>query len=114
MIGAALAEEAADVAAPFVEAVTLQASRPLGVPDTGVNPAERERRTARTVLEMLRLATAAEVDGGASGAAEALSRYPELHAAFFQNIDLLYEHGYIHADPVAVLVMRAVERLESR
>lgn len=111
MIGAALAEESADTAGPFVEAVTFQHSHPLGI-DPAEPATQRERRSARLVLEVLRASCGSQSERAAREAADLLASDPALHAAFFQNIDLLYEYRYAQADAVAAMVMRALEHLE--
>jgi len=101
------AERAAAVAAlPFLEAVVLQSAHPLGLDAPAADAAERERHAAELVLDLLFGAGAAitRPDGAARLRAE-----PLVLAAFFQNIDLLYLHGFGSADAVSELVMRALE-----
>lgn len=60
-------------------------------------------------LELLREAAAGEVDAPA----RRLIAEPEMLAAFFQNVDLLYAEAAIQADAVGAVVMRALEVLSS-
>jgi hypothetical protein len=88
----------------FLAAVVAQAALPLGLRVPEPELAGRESRVASLALAVLDPADAA--------AAERLRGEPVLLAAFFQNIDLLYRHGYPRADAVAMLVMRALEGFE--
>jgi len=93
---ARLAEEPA--ALPFAEAAVAQIAHPL--PSRGTPGDEEE--AAETVLALL-----AAPD--APGADARLAERPEALAAFFQNVDLLYAHGFPRADRVSLLIMRALE-----
>jgi hypothetical protein len=103
-----LEREGALAAAPFLEAVVLQAALPLGLDEPVEGWTARERQTA---AEALRLLLGAAAPGGPSvpDAAARLRGDPRLLAAFFQNIDLLYEHGPAAADAVSLLVMQALD-----
>lgn len=96
---------------PFLEAVVRQLAYPLG----GSSPLS-EREAREQVTELLRLArepsSTGEPQGGALRAAEQMVRNPVLLSVVFQNIDLLYEHGYPGADALSVAVMTAVGELE--
>jgi hypothetical protein len=98
----------AGTALPFVEATVLQAAHPLGTNVTAPGAAEREWRTANLTLELLLDAVPA-VRAPSEDAAARLRAEPRLLAAFFQNIDLLYQHGFPYADAVSGLVLRALE-----
>jgi hypothetical protein len=99
-----------DAALRFLEAVVVQAAFPLGLDVAPAEQAERERTVARLALELVAGAGRKEEgDGAEHTAAARLRREPALLAAFFQNVDLLYEHGFAGADAVSLLVMRALE-----
>lgn len=109
---AALGEEGTGAVLPFLEAVVQQAALPLGEAVPVAEAPERERRTTEQVVELLLVARSAMGEQGEKypdEAAERLRAHPLLLAAFFQNIDLLYQHGYPHADAVSLLIMRALE-----
>lgn len=101
----------ASAAAAFVEAVTVQAAFPLGLDAPPREWARRERAVADAVLSLLMDAGTGGA-GPAPGAPAQLRHDPPLLAAFFQNVDLLYAHGYRDADAVSALVMRALEGLD--
>ena len=97
---------------PFLEAVAAHVAFGLGADPTGGDGAERLARTRAAALAVLRDAgalggprVAAQVDA----AARALLDNPPLLAAFFQNLDLLYEHEAPGAAEVSLLLMRAME-----
>jgi hypothetical protein len=104
-------------AAPFIEAVTVQRARPLGAdPRPPEAQREEDRDVAAAVLGLVRAATAAREPAGdgrqtMAESANRLRSDPSLLAAVFQNIDLLYRHGYSHADAVSEMVMRALATL---
>jgi hypothetical protein len=106
-------------AAPFVEAVTVQRARPLGAdPRPPEAQREEDRDVAAAVLGLVRAATAAreparECCQTMAESANRLRSDPSLLAAVFQNIDLLYRHGYSHADAVSEIVMRALATLQT-
>lgn len=87
-------------ALPFAEAVALQLAHPPGV----AGAAEAERAAVERVIGALERTD--------EQAARWLASDPELLAALFQNVDLLYAHGYPGADSVSLLVMRALEETE--
>lgn len=90
-----------DPALPFAEAVVLQAAHPLGRAATK----RREVETAARVADILHERRSGSQPGEA---AAALAADPELLAAFFQNIDLLYAQADPHADVVSGWIMRAL------
>lgn len=97
-------------ALPFARAVVTQLAR---APGAAAAPAE-ERRVAEEVAAVLRLARPeSRGDAGPERAGERLAADATLLAAFFQNVDLLYDHGYRHADAVSLAVMHAVSLLEA-
>jgi hypothetical protein len=99
---------AGHAALPFAGAVVRQLD---GVPEPGGGTRPRDpAATAGSVAALVRGCERA--DGPAGGAPAALAADPPLLAAFFQNVDLLYRHGYPHADAVGALVMGAVELLD--
>lgn len=100
---AALEGEGRAEALPFLEAVAGQVAHRHGEPEG--DPREAELAAGVRALELL-LAPEEE------DAAGRLVSEPPMLAAFFQNVDLLYEHRDPHADAVAGLVMRALERAE--
>lgn len=78
----------------FLEAVTGQVAH-RGDP-------QDEREVGQRALALL-------LHPGAENAAARLVGEPPMLAAFFQNVDLLFEHHDPGADAVAGLVMRALE-----
>jgi hypothetical protein len=83
---------------PFASAVVTQLARGAG--------AGAEAAIARRVAAMVR----APGTGPLEVAAEALRADPPLFAAFFQNLDLLFDAPAAEADAVSGLVMAALER----
>lgn len=106
-----------DAVLPFAEAVVRQVAHPLGAP--AVDAAEhrdRELRVAERFAAILRLACGADGrpaghDEGADRGAALLAGDAALLSACFQNTDLLPHAGAPVADAVALLVLRAMERL---
>lgn len=97
-----------DAAAPFIAAVAVQLARA-----TESAPPDEERSVAERAVAVLRLAhRSPRAEAGPERAGELLGGDVALLAAFFQNVDLLYEHGYTHADAVSLAVMHAVSLLE--
>lgn len=99
-------------AAPFVRAVAHQVTYALGADSEERDGRERESRNEQRTLALLRDAGA--FDDGASGAppdevVRRLLAEPAMLAAFFQNLDLLFEHGAPGAKVVSLLLMRAME-----
>lgn len=96
---------ATNPALPFAEAVVMQLARPAGDP----TDAERERDTASRVAGLLALreGVATSTDRQASSL---LREDAVLLAAFFQNVDLLYDSGDPQADRVSRWIMTALER----
>ncbi len=98
-----LRERLCDGAAlPFAAAVVLHLTRR---PGGDAAHAASGREIACRVVELLD-------DPAAPGAAQRLAADPPTLASFFQNADLLFEHGFAGADAVALLVMRALEILD--
>ncbi|HEV2149208.1 MAG TPA: hypothetical protein VGR37_17535 [Longimicrobiaceae bacterium] len=98
----------ARAALPFLEAAAGQLAAPLRV--GGRTPAPGELRVAaECVLRLLRLAASPEEAGGGPEAAGArLAADPLLASVLFQNVDLLYEAGFRHADAVSLAVVHAL------
>ena len=92
---ALLRERLGDAGAPFAEAVTLQLTRAGAA-------AAAEDGTARRVSEIVASPGGEQWPGR-------LAADPELLSSFFQNVDLLYRHGFAEADAVGLLIMRALE-----
>jgi hypothetical protein len=82
---------------PFASAVVAQLARGAG--------AGAESGIGRRVAAMVRASTA----GPLEVAAEALRSDPPLFAAFFQNLDLLFDAPPAESDAVSGLVMAALE-----
>lgn len=96
-------------ALPLVAAIAGQIARA----SDSASPTDEERQVAERVVAVLRLAhRTRSADAGPEPAGELLAGDVALLAAFFQNVDLLYEHGYAHADAVSLAVMHAVSLLE--
>jgi hypothetical protein len=72
----------------------------------GVEGIDGVRRRVR------RLVADSADDGAAEDAARGLAADAVMLASFFQNVDLLYGHGFARADAVSGVIMRAVELLE--
>lgn len=87
----------------FAAEVTGQAAHRHG---TGRDPAAEEQAVGSLVLDLV-------LRPRAPDAPARLAAAPPLLAAFFQNVDLLYEHHDPGADAVSGLVMHALEILES-
>ncbi len=85
-------------ALPFLEAAVRQLAH---------QPEAREQ-----LAGLLHLAQEQSSTGGPQRAAEQMVRNPVLLSVVFQNIDLLYEHGYPGADALSTVVMSALEHLE--
>ena len=97
---------------PFLNAVAHQVTYALGAePGAGVGSggeAEAERRA----LALLRDAGALAGDASLpplDDVARRLLAEPPMLAAFFQNLDLLFEHRVQGAEAVSLLLMRAME-----
>ncbi len=90
-------------AAAFLDAIAQQVARhyAAGLPPPAASVAAARDR-ARAVLHELDLAAGAD----------RLLTEPPMLAAFFGNLDLLFEHGDPGADRAALLVMTALERLD--
>ena len=99
---------------PFVAAVVRQLAYPpaTAVPD-GVVAGDGDARAESVAGALRRLvADAAAAGDRVETAAAKLAADVTLLASLFQNVDLLYEHGYAQADAVSMLVMRAMEKLD--
>jgi hypothetical protein len=92
-------------ALPFLEAAARQ---------LGGSSAMLEREAKEWLTELLRLAQEHASEGGPQRAAEHMAGNPVLLSVIFQNIDLLYEHGYPGADAISVAVMSALEQWETQ
>jgi hypothetical protein len=94
---------------PFVRAVVRQLAGST-VPDPSGAAGDPDARTEAAVRRLV----GAAVEGGSTAAlgAELAGDVPLL-ASFFQNVDLLYAHGYADADAVSALIMAALEALET-
>ena len=103
-ISAVLEKEGRTAALPFLTAIAEQIGQADGKQSATAEPLLEGQHTVENALLLLRQPEAAD-------AADRLATDPVMLAAFFQNVDLLYEHGYREADAVAALVMHAVERL---
>jgi hypothetical protein len=104
-----------DSARAFAESAIRQCAYPLGEPAVH-QPCEAETTAMEAVLAVLRSAAATDPPRrgmlpGAESEAH-LERDPILLAAVFQNVDLLYRHGFPHADGVSALVMQALAALD--
>jgi hypothetical protein len=98
-------------AAPFLRAVAHQVTYALGADPAGQDTGAHESAAEQRALALLR-------DAGAFGEAEIpplddvarrLLAEPAMLAAFFQNLDLLFEHRAPGANAVSLLLMRAME-----
>lgn len=99
-------------ALPFIEAVARQCAA-AREGDDAVRRARIQRAIARRVSRLVGSAVRVHgMSGGTDPSAVSLARDPVLLSSFFQNIDLLYAHGYRHADRVSGQIMRAVELLD--
>jgi hypothetical protein len=87
-------------AEPFVAAVVRQIAEPFATPAEDRPDAEGLRR------RILHLLGKSVDDAGRELAADVV-----LLASFFQNVDLLYEHGFARADHVSAAIMRAMEAM---
>lgn len=112
---ATLAARDMEAALPFVRAVISQLLAPY---DAGGTPpaAEQVRQLGDRVVAMVQAASEASAERSAAAQPEAVATALALDApmlaAFFQNIDLLYEAECPDANAVSTTVMRALERLE--
>jgi hypothetical protein len=102
-----LGVEAGRAALPFLEAVAAQLGSPLERGGRDRSPA-REWEAALRAAGVLRAATAPPGEGGGPDAAALLlGGDPGLLAAFFGNVDLLFESGFPGADAVGTAVVQA-------
>lgn len=93
----------ADPALPFARAVLVQVAL---APGAERDP-EDELSTAHAIAGVLMMPEG-PIDSAGPTPARALAGDPVLLAAFFQNIDLLYDAGSPHADRVSGWIMEAV------
>jgi hypothetical protein len=111
-----LAARDMEASLPFVRAVISQLLAPH---DTDAVPptAEQVRHLGDRVVTLVQAAAEAGAERAPSAqheaAAVALAHDAPMLAAFFQNIDLLYEAECPDANAVSSTVMRALERLEA-
>lgn len=82
---------------PFAAAVVRQLTR---------HPAEEPLAPAAVAQRVVDLLLAAE--RGDEAAEHALAADHAMLAAFFQNVDLLYQHGHPTADSVSALILQAL------
>ncbi|HUF25469.1 MAG TPA: hypothetical protein VMM18_00710 [Gemmatimonadaceae bacterium] len=102
----------ADELKPFLEAVAHAVAYGLGADALEPGGERRKADASRRAVEILRAAGALDtpVDAGAlDAAARRLLDDRALLAAFFQNLDLLYQHRAPRADVVSRLLMRVME-----
>ena len=87
-----------------MEAVVLQLSR--------VEEAEGDADTFRTdgLARLLAAVLHAVERGAEEDAANLLENQPLLISSIFQNVDLLYEHGYPAADALSLATLTAIHR----
>lgn len=101
----------------FAAVVVRQVAHPLGAPPGDAAEAEaREQRVAARLAAALRAACgndthSAPDDVELDRAAALLASDPVLLSACFQNTDLLPPNGGPVADHVALIILRALERL---
>ncbi len=104
---AELGTEAGGAALPFLEAVAAQLGSPL-VPGGRDRSPARERKVALRAIRVLKAAAAPPGEGGGPDAAALLlGGDPGLLAAFFGNVDLLFENGFPGVDAVGTAVVQA-------
>lgn len=98
--------------APFLDAVSRQVAYGLGADphssDAETRAIDAEER-AMTVLQDAGAVGEPSTSEGVDAAARRLLAEPPMLAAFFQNLDLLFEHRASGAEAVARLLMRAME-----
>ena len=112
---ATLAARDMEAALPFVRAVISQLLAPHDT--NGVPPsADHVRQLGDRVVALVQAAAESGAERGAAAQPEAvaaaLAHDAPMLAAFFQNIDLLYEAECPDANAVSTTIMRALERLE--
>jgi hypothetical protein len=90
-------------ALPFAREIVLQTAFPLG---SAATPADAEIVAVRAVIDMLRSAAEGSVD--LSLPMNGSVFHTRFVAAVFQNLDLLYESDFPHADAVSAAVLQAV------
>lgn len=95
-------------AGPFVEAVVTQLARGIEEPGAGAQQ-QVEWLTDRLTSILIRLE-----QGEPASISKELVLDPLLLASIFQNIDLLYEHRYPHADALSMVTLEAVHEAVER
>lgn len=109
-----LAARDLESALPFVRAVIAQVLGPIAEDGSGPSAAA-EREVGNRVIALVETAADTGAPSRAAAppdaAAAVLASDPELLAAFFQNIDLLYECEFPDANAVSTTIMRAMESL---
>ena len=101
-----------NAAAGFIRAASEQAAHRLGWSPDHPDEARRETDAYGFVTALLERSAAAyrlSDDRALDEAALELASSPPMLAAFYQNIDLLYNDRFEDADAVSALVMRALE-----
>jgi hypothetical protein len=97
---------------PFLDAVAAHVAFGLGADPSDGGTGERLTNARLAALGILRACGAVDGPGDARGlddAARTLLGNPPLLAAFFQNLDLLYQHDAPGAPAVSLLLMRTME-----
>jgi hypothetical protein len=96
-------------ALPFAREIVLQTAFPLG---SVRGSDDDEIAVVRAVVKLFR--TASEGVADLSLPASASGWHARLVAAVFQNLDLLYDSGFPHADAIAGAVLEAVWEEDQR
>jgi hypothetical protein len=104
-----LTESVPAAALPFAREVVLQTAFPLG---SVAAPADVEIAIAHAVVELFGNAGQGVAD--LSAAASAPAWHTRFVAAVFQNLDLLYDSGSVHADAISGAVLEAVWAADQR
>jgi len=92
----------------FVQAVVTQLAR--GVEEAGAGAQQQvEWLTDRLTSILIGVE-----QGEPAAVAEELVADPLLLASIFQNIDLLYDHGYPHANALSMLTLEAIHEAVER
>lgn len=93
----------------FAESVLVQVARPPGAP-----PDPTREQTVAARIRALVDAADRPADAEQPGPEHLLASDPELLAAFFQNVDLLYAADDPSADRISGWIMGALEILDRR
>jgi hypothetical protein len=94
-VEALLRRESPAGALRFCRAVLRQVTHPLGA---SPRPEREAMALAQQLVQVLR-------DASAGGSPTRAPLEPELLSAIFQNLDLLYEDGFAHADGISLLLI---------